>query len=149
MLGLLHFATWCYDLDLRQSLLALTLPSDNAAAPDDNQAKLFQVLCSVIPNVLLIQACCQARRPLRTHSLPIRIWQSLLLLAMPARPSKTAMPNYPELHVKIFSNILLLQSKGLLWTKEGCLLDCPALLLTLHGLKNGHTQAWHGQWSRE
>ncbi len=108
VLALLHFATWCYDLDLRQSLWALTLPSDNAAAPDDDQAKLFQVLSSVIPNVLLIHACCQARLPLRTHSLLIRVLQSLLLLAMTTLPSKNAMPNYPELHNIIFSDILLL-----------------------------------------
>jgi hypothetical protein len=100
-------------LDLRQSHSARTLPSDNDAATDDNQAKLFQVLSSVIPNVLLMQACCQARPPSWTHSLPIRIWQFLLLLAMPARPSKTAMHNYPELHAKIVSDILLLQAKGL------------------------------------
>ena len=93
--------TWaCHHLGLRQSHSALTLPSDDAyasAAPDANKAKLFQALSSVISNVLLLQACCQARLPSRTRSPPIRIWHSRLLLTMPALPSTTAMPNYTEL----------------------------------------------------
>ena len=102
-------------MGLRQSHSALTLPSDDAyasAAPDANQAKLIQALSSVISNVLLLQACCQARLPSRTHSPLIRIWHSRLLLTTPALPSTTAMPNYPELHVKNFSDILLLQAKA-------------------------------------
>jgi hypothetical protein len=106
----------CHYLDFRQSYLALTLPFNNAAATNNNQAKLFQgiqALSSVIPNVLLLQACCQARLPSRTHSKQIRIWHSSLLLVMPALPSKTAMPKYPERHAEIFSDVLLLQAKGL------------------------------------
>ena len=89
--------TWaCHHLGLRQSHSALTLPSDDAyasAAPDANKAKLFQALSSVISNVLLLQACCQARLPSRTHSPPFCIWPSRLSLTTPARPSTTAMPN--------------------------------------------------------
>ncbi len=47
-------------MDLKQSHSALTLPSDNAAAPDDNQAKLFQALSSVIP---FFCCCKRAARP--------------------------------------------------------------------------------------
>ena len=100
------FLTWaCHHMDLRQSHSALTLPSGDAyasAAPDANKAKLFQALSSVISNVLLLQACCQARLPSRTRSPPIRIWHSRLLLTTPALPSTTAMPNFPEFCVKNF-----------------------------------------------
>jgi hypothetical protein len=97
--------------------LALTRPSDDAyasAAPDANQAKLFQALGSIISNALLLQACCQARLPSRTHSQPIRIWHSHLLLTTPVLPSITAMPNNPELHAKIFFRYSAAASQGFL-----------------------------------
>ncbi len=114
---LLHFASLpsCHLLGFRQSHSALTLPSDDAyaiAAADANQAILLPALSSVISNVLLLQASCQARHPSRTHSQSICICHSPLLLTTPARPSTTAMPNYSELHANKVSDILLVQAKA-------------------------------------
>ena len=105
----------CHLLGFGQSHSALTLLSDDAyaiAAAEANQAILLQTLSSVISDVLLLQASCQARHPSRTHSQSICICHSSLLLTTPARPSTTAMPNYSELHANKVSDILLLQTKA-------------------------------------
>ena len=105
----------CHLLGFRQSHSALTLLSDDAyaiAAADAKEAILLPALSSVISNVLLLQASCQARHPSRTHSQSICICHSPLLLTTPARPSTTAMPNYSELHANKVSDILLLQAKA-------------------------------------